>query len=83
MAVTATTPAAKAAGVNGCVSMSTRLDPWGFGAMEVAARKATPPGCVGSAQAHPLTSKTPGHEKTAFLVTVRPFRSGVGHQGLV
>ena len=50
------TPAAQAAGVHGCVSMSsvsTRLDPWASGAVEIATRKAILPCSVGLAQARP------------------------------
>ena len=35
--------------------MTTRLDPWGTGVMEMATRSVIPPGSVGVAQAHPLT----------------------------
>ena len=49
MAVTATTPATQAAVVYGCVSVSTLLDPWGSGVVEVAARNVVPPAIVGLA----------------------------------
>ena len=35
--------------------MSTRPDPWGSGAVEIAARDGIIPGSVGLAQAHPPT----------------------------
>ena len=45
--------------VYGCVSMSTRIDPWGSCAMGIAPQKVTPPGSVGLAQAraHPLNPR--------------------------
>ena len=61
-AVPGTTPAAQAAVVHGCVSMSTRRDPWGSGAVEIATRNGIIPGSVGPAQAHPLT-KSPDRRK--------------------
>ena len=39
--------------VYGCVSMSTRPDPWGLGAVEIATRNGIIPGSVGLTQAHP------------------------------
>ena len=56
-AVPVTDPAAHAAGVYGYVRMSTRLDPWGSGAVEIATRKFIPPTSVGFARAH-QTNKT-------------------------
>ena len=46
--------------------MSTRRDPWGSGAVEIATPKGIPPGSVGTRLP---TNKTPGHEKTAFRRT--------------
>ena len=60
--------------------MSTRLDPWEPGAVEIATRNGMIPGSVGLAQAHPLT-KPPAMRKlpSAELgpVTVHPTHSGV------
>ena len=82
--VTTNTPAAQAAVVYGCVSMPTRLDPWGSGAVEIAAGTlmiVIPPASVGFAQAHPLI-KPPAMRKQPFAglgpVTVQPTHSGVG-----
>ena len=61
--------------------MSTRLDPWGSGVVEMATRAVTPPGSVGLAQAHPLTDpSTMRKQPSAGLgpVTVHPTHSGVG-----
>ena len=60
--------------------MSTRLDPWGSGAVEIATQNVILPGSVGLAQAHPPT-KTPTtiNQPSAGLgpVTFHPSHSGV------
>ena len=61
-----TAPAAQAAVVYGCVSVSTQLDPWASGAVEIATRNVIAPGSVGLAQAHLLT-KPPGMRKRNSL----------------
>ena len=61
--------------------MSTRLDPWGSGAVEIATRKVIPPGSMGLVQARPLATP-PAIRKQPFIrlgpVTVHPSYSGVG-----
>ena len=60
--------------------MSTRLDPWISGEVEIATREVIPPGYMGLAQAHPLI-KPPATRKqpSAGLgpVAVHPTHSGV------
>ena len=53
-AVPVITPAAQAAVVYGCVSISTRPGPWGSGAVEAATQNGIIPDTAGLAQAHPL-----------------------------
>ena len=80
--VPVTTPAAQAAVVYGCVSVSTRLDPWRSGAVEIATRKVIPPGSVGLAQAYlhqqpprPWESSLPPH--LSQLRSTIPIRASV------
>ena len=81
-AVPVTTPAAQAAVVYGCVSMSTRPDSLGSGAVRTATRNGIIPGSVGLAQNYPLTTKTPITRKQPHAglgpVMVHPTHSGVG-----
>ena len=77
-------PAAQATAVFGCARISTRLDPCGLGAVEIATRKAIPPCSVGLAQA-PRQTNTPAmrEQQTTFRqtcgpVAVHPNHSGVG-----
>ena len=58
--------------------MSTRLGPWGSGAVEIATRKVIPSGSVGLAQVRPLTRapamrRQPSAELGA--ATVHPIRA--------
>ena len=77
---TVTNQKAQAAGFYGCVSMSTRLAPWGSGAVEVATQNVFLPGSVELAQAHPL-ARPPAMRKqlSAGLgpATAHPTHSGV------
>ena len=79
-------PAAQAIVVYGCVSTSTRLDPWGLPAVEIAIGNVILPGSVGHVQACPLT-KRPALRKqpSAGLgpVTVHPTHSGIGPRDML
>ena len=63
--------------------MSTRLHPWGSGAVEMAIRKAIPPDSVGLALVHPLTTPPAMRiQPSAGLGpgAIHPTHSGVGRR---